>query len=366
MNRLTVMLLAASTLAACGQPAEKAEEVRPVRVAQAGRPSAQADDVFSGEVRARIETAMGFRVPGKLVSREVDVGAEVQSGQVLARLDAGDLKLDAAGARAQLDAARAQLELARSDLQRQRVLLERGHISQAAFDRYDSQFAVARSQVEALTAQSHERGNQAGYAVLAADRPGVVVAVEAEPGQVVQTGQPVIRLAQAGEREVAINVPEVRIARFHVGDAVSVASWAEPERRLAGRVREVAAAADPATRTYRVRVSVPDAPPTLRLGMSATVALPRQLAGDDAPAVPLTALTGRDGATAVWVVDPATATVARRPVEVSVMTGDGVVVKSGLRTGELVVVAGANLLHPGQRVAVPPGSGQQRVAQVTP
>lgn len=374
MTRFAPVFLAVAALSACGKPPEKVEDIRPVRVTAVEAARGPAEETFSGEVRARIETAMGFRVGGKVVAREVDVGSEIRPGQVLARLDPGDLKLGAASANAQLNAARAQLELASSDLKRQRVLLDRGHISQAAFDRYESQFSVARSQVEAQASQARERGNQAAYATLAADRAGVIIAVEAEPGQVVQTGQPVFRIAQAGEREIAIAVPEVRVGLFQSGTPVTVASWAEPERHLAGVVREVAAAADPATRSYRVRVSVPEAPASLRLGMTATVSIAIPQAGRaDPPVVPLPALVSVAGSQSVWVLDPKSTTVSRRIVEIGGISRDGVQVTAGLTPGDLVVVAGANLLRPGQRVAVTgPGTGTgtgeqgQRIAQVAP
>lgn len=344
-----VLASVALTLAGCGKKSEPVPEVRPVRLQQLSQHTGKTTFEFSGDVRPRIESRLGFRVGGKIAARLVDVGAVVRKGQVLARLDPTDLSLAEAGSRAQYDAARTDRDLAASDLKRYNELFAKGFISAAEQHRRQATFDAAESRMKQASAGLRSQANQTAYAVLLADADGVVTAVDAEVGQVVTPGQPVIRVAQTAEKEVAIGLPEDQVDLLRGTTEVTVRTWADPGRALPARVREIAAAADPVTRTYATRVSVPNPPADLKLGMTAVVTFVRTGA---APAVrvPLTALLQEQGRNQVWVYDPAAGTV--RPVQVTLgePVGNEIEVRQGLAPGQTIVTAGVHLLKPGQKV----------------
>lgn len=345
-------LAAAGLLAACGNGDAAVEPARPVLVTH---PLAEADGVavgaaYAGEVRAREESPLAFRVGGKLVRRLVDVGDRVRRGQLLAELDPGDLALQAQAAQAQLAAAQAELQRAEADRARFATLAEQQLVSRSALDAQTAATQAARGQVRALRAQLDVARNQAGYAGLRAPRDGAIAARQAEAGQVVAAGQPVYVLAVEGGREVAFAVPEGAIDEVAVGQPVRVELWSTPGRLLAGRIRELAPAADPQTRTYAARATLEDAD-GLALGQSARVFL-ADPARERGLSVPLAAVQrGARGTTAVWVVDPATRKLRLTPVEIGRWDEDRVPVRSGLRAGDWVVAAGGHLLREGQVVA---------------
>ena len=344
-----VLASVALTLAGCGKKSEPVPEVRPVRLQQLSQHTGKTTFEFSGDVRPRIESRLGFRVGGKIAARLVDVGAVVRKGQVLARLDPTDLSLAEAGSRAQYDATRTDRDLAASDLKRYNELFAKGFISAAEQHRRQATFDAAESRMRQASAGLRSQANQTAYAVLLADADGVVTAVDAEVGQVITPGQPVIRVAQTAEKEVAIGLPEDQVDLLRGTTEVTVRTWADPGRALPARVREIAAAADPVTRTYATRVSVPNPPADLKLGMTAVVTFVRTGA---APAVrvPLTALLQEQGRNQVWVYDPAAGTV--RPVQVTLgePVGNEIEVRQGLAPGQTIVTAGVHLLKPGQKV----------------
>ncbi len=344
-----VLAVAASALAACGDARPVEEPLRPVLAQKVVPGAAATREVYSGEVRARHEADLGFRIGGKLVSRQVDAGARVVRGQVLARLDPVDAKLAAESARAQLASAESELALARAELDRHADLLAKKFISRSAYDARLNAFNAASARLEQARSQSALSANQAAYTTLVADADGVVVSVAAEPGQVLAAGQPVLRLARAGALEVVVNVPESQVGRFRPGQAMGISLWSDPGRVFAGRVREIAGGADPVTRTYAVRVAAADPPPGTQLGMTASVSF--------APAVdaglvllPLGALARTESGPSVWVVDPKTGKVSPRPVKVGQFREDGVTVTEGLAAGEFVVTAGVHKLRAGQVV----------------
>ncbi len=346
----TVLLVAvAVVIAACGTQKTTTESVRPV-VAQRVMPgAAAARDVYSGELRARYETDLGFRISGKLVPRLVDAGARVTKGQVLARLDPEDAKLAAQGASAQLASAEADYTLAKSELARYQDLLSKKFISQSAFDSKQNVFIAAQAKVEQARSQAAISSNQANYANLIADADGVIVSVAGEPGQVVAAGQPILKLAHAGEKEVVVNAPEGQLARFKAGQDVAIQLWADPARPFHGRIREIAGGADPVTRTYAVRVTAVDPPAQAQLGMTANVVF-NPTADSGIVLLPLSALAGNDEKPAVWVIDPATSRVKLRAVSVGQYREDGVTITSGLNAGEVVVTAGVHKLRDDQPV----------------
>jgi multidrug efflux system membrane fusion protein len=352
MIRTLTLAAAALSVAACGNGAKPEDPARPV-IAVTVAPGATATrDVYSGDVHARVETDLAFRIAGKIAARMVDAGARVRRGQALARLDPEDSRLAAASSRAQLASAEADYALAKAELDRSADLLAKKFISQSAFDARLAAHAAARARVDQTRSQSALSENQEGYATLHADADGVVVSTSAEPGQVVTAGTPVLRLAREGEMEVVISVPEGRIARFRPGLDVAMSLWANPAVVFPGRVREIAGGADPVTRTFTVRVTALRPPPAMRVGMSANVAL-REEGRENVVVIPLTALVNQKEDAAVWVVDPGTSRVRRRPVKVGQYREDGATIEEGLSAGETVVAAGAHKLREDQLVRAP-------------
>src|SRR5215510_348858 len=288
---LVTVLGIAALLAGCkGEAAVKEESIRPVKVAvlEAGTPARTL--TYSGVVRPRIESALGFRVPGKIVARLVNVGDRVSVDQEIARLDETDLKLAENAARAAVASARSRREVAKDNLERAKVLLPKAIISQAAYDTRRNELDAAEAALETVEAQLRQAVDAVGYATLKADKAGIVTTVLSEPGQVVNAGQAIVALAEAGETEIAVAVPEQDAGHLTVGQQARVTLWAGPRASVVGRIREIAGQADPASRTYAVRIAVSAPPQAMRLGMTATVAL--RIEHEAVPVVvPITALT---------------------------------------------------------------------------
>ncbi|MDK9697845.1 MAG: efflux RND transporter periplasmic adaptor subunit [Siculibacillus sp.] len=346
-------LLLATALGGCREEevAAAPDHVRPVKTLTIAAADETRTIRFSGSVRARVETALGFRVPGKIAERRVDIGGRVEPGQVLARLDPTDLELALKAAEANVLAARSREKVAEDGLVRARSLNAKGFVADANLDRARLDADQASAALEAAISQRDQAANQMGYADLRADAAGIVTDVRADVGQVVAAGTPIAVLARDGEKEVAIAVPEQDVVRFAKDQAVDVRFWADTDLRLAGRVREIAGAADPASRTYAIRITLP-AEPAVRLGMTVTVEARVPVAAGSV-VVPLSALAGGEGRPRVWVVDIATATVMPREVTLGRVAPDGVRILDGLRPGERIVVAGVQFLTPGKKVALP-------------
>ncbi|EHP44854.1 cation/multidrug efflux system, mebrane-fusion component [Cupriavidus basilensis OR16] len=349
--RVVLLVLAgvAMALAGCSRQAEKAPEIRPVRLMQLQPGAGKTELEFSGDVRPRIESRLGFRVGGKIAARLVDVGATVRKGQPLARLDPTDLGLAEAGSRAQYDAAKTDRDLAEADLKRYNELFAKKFISAAEQQRRQATFDSAVSRLRQAEAGLRNQSNQTGYGVLTADADGVVTLIEAEAGQVVAAGQSVVRVAQTAEKEVAVGLPEDQVERLRGISDVTVRTWAAPGRLLPGRVREISPMADPVTRTYAARISVPNPPADFKFGMTAVVTFTRT--GDDAALrVPLSALLQKQGINQVWVYDAAAGTVQPVNVTLGELQGNEIQVRQGLSPGQTIVTAGVHLLKPGQKV----------------
>jgi multidrug efflux system membrane fusion protein len=296
-----------------------------------------------------VESRLGFRVAGKLVSREVELGQRVKAGQVLARLDPQDYRLAADAAQAQLAAALTNRDLAAADYKRFKELREQNFISGAELERREATLKAAQAQVDQAQAQLTSQRNQGSYTALLADTAGVVTAIEAESGQVVSAGQPVVRLAQDGGRDAVFAVSEDQLGLIRDGSAVEVRVW-PGQTRLAGKVREVSASADPVTRTYQIKVGLEgrELPP---LGATVTVQAGAKSGGRSGVIkLPTSALRQDGQATAVWVLDPATMTVSSQKVQIATADGNEAVVASGLQEGQQVVTAGVHVLAPGQKV----------------
>lgn len=337
-------------LAACGAE-QPVESPRPALVVHPGGGAEAALSAYAGEVRAREESPLSFRVGGNLVRRNVDAGARVQKGEVLALLDAGDFALQAQAAQAQLAAADADLVRARGDRDRYAKLVGDKLISQSAYDAQVAAYKAAEGQARAARAQMDVMRNQEGYSQLRAPRDGVIASRQAEAGQVVAAGQTVFTLAADGGREVAIGLPENRIRDFSVGQPVMVELWNAPGQRLPGTIREIAPAADAQTRTYAARVSlVGDAQQQVELGQSARVYV-QENGSKAALKLPLSAIQrGSEGRTTVWIVDPATARVRAQVVQLGRYGEASVPVLGGVKASDWVVAAGGHLLREGQTV----------------
>lgn len=344
-------LALATTLAACSKHEPPPEPPRPVKLARVSMGGTAAMTVFAGEVKPRHESELGFRIAGKLVARSVDVGAHVRKGAPLARLDPSDVALQAQAAKAAVAAADTEYRFAKAEFERYENLHGLKFVSASALDQKRNVMNANRAKLEQAQAQLEVAQNQAGYATLVADADGVVTAVSAEVGQVVSAGQPVVHLARAEEREVAIAVPENRLDELKGAKQLGVVLWANPERIYPAKVREIAPAVDAATRTFAVRVSIlaPDA--AVQWGMTANVVLQGE-AGSAIALVPSAAIYhAQDGRPAVWIYDPAKRTVSLRAVTLGGYREEGVLVASGLANGDWIVAAGVHKLREGQLVA---------------
>jgi RND family efflux transporter MFP subunit len=336
--------------AACGSKTDAAhEEVRPVRSTVVGESLGSVGANYSGEIRARFESKLGFQTSGRVVARMVEVGSRVKRGQVLMRLDPAQESLHVVAAAADVDAAKSRVAQNRVDLQRTEQLLGRQFASQAELDQQQLALAQSESQLKAALAQQAIKVNQRGYTELAADRDGVVTAINAEAGQVVSPGQAVITVAADGEREVVISIPESRVEELRQATALNVSAWARRGKTYRGSLRELAPDTDSVTRTYSARITVLDADAALMLGMTASVFAP-DVDGKRAIRLPLTAIYNKDGKPLVWVIDTKTALVATRPVTLGSAQDDSVLIAGGLKGGETVVTAGVHMLHDGQKV----------------
>lgn len=350
------MLLAG--VAACSPPPAAEEPVRAVKLLQVQASALGGASEYAGEVRARTETRLGFRVSGKLIERPAQVGQAVKPGQLLARLDAQDYALGVQAAAAAQQAAQTQRDLAAADLKRFVELRNQGFVSGAEIERREATLRSAEASLKQASAQAALQGNQSAYTTLRAEAGGVVVAVDAEPGQVLASGAPVLRLAHDGPRDVVFAVPEDRVTDLRQGQAVQVRQWTGGQP-VVGQVREVAASADPATRTFQVKVGLPSQT-VWPLGATA-YAVTGAPANRPAQAIklPTSALRQAGNGSAVWLWDEASGTVRSQPVAVAGADGNEVVIASGLQGGEQVVVAGVHVLTEGQKVtryAVSPAS----------
>jgi len=338
-------------LAACSPPPATQEPVRSVKVMQVGETALGNPTEYAGEVKARIESRLGFRVGGKLVARHVELGQRVKAGQLLAEIDAQDYRLTVDAARAQINAAITNRDLAAADFKRYEALLAQNFISVAELERRSAVLKAAQATLDQALAQAQSQANQASYAKLTAPTAGVITAVEAEPGQVVSAGQAVVRLAQEGARDAVFAVPEHVVSRIKMGQKMTV-SVGNTGQMVQGQVREIGASADPVTRTFTVKLGLVKAE-SLPLGATLNVHAP-QLGGSQADVikVPTNALRQEGTQTSVWVFDPQTSTVASQVVQVATADGNEVVIASGLKAGQQIVSAGVHVLSPGQKVSV--------------
>ena len=348
-------------LAGCGHGSHDVRPAKPVVAVRLSPTDTTARDEYSGDVHARYESALAFRVPGKILSRYVNLGDTVKAGQLLARLDAADAALNKDAAQAALTAAQSSYQTAQRELDRYTALLKTGAVSRSAFERQQDLFTTAQANYQQAQRAFELRGNQLAYTELRADHAGVITAVDAEAGQVVAEGQTVMSLAWSSGREVYIDVPENQIAGFNTAKDIGVTLWGAEGKRYVGTVREKSASADPATRTFLVKIAIRDPGPEVKLGMTAAVAV-ADAADPEELLLPLSALYHKGSETAAWVVDPKTSQLRLKPVLVERYTDAGVVIGAGLSPGDTVVLKGVNELYESETVAL----GASAAAEVSP
>jgi len=346
-----VLCLAAAIvgLPACHKEAEvNAPEARPVRTVTVAKQPAGETVVLTGHIEAESEAALGFRISGRMIERSANVGDRVQPGQVLARLDPQDERNGLRSAQANLSAAEGQLTQARNNFERQRRLQQRGVISRAEFDSVQEGLQTAQARVDDAEAQVKLASDRLSFTELKADAAGSVTGTGARAGEVVQAGQMIVRIARQDGRDAVFDVP-AQLLRSAPADAeISVHLTEGPTVTAMGRVREVGEQADPVTRTFQVKVGLTDPPPAMRLGSTVTGSV--QLNSAPVITIPASALTRVNQQPAVWIVDPSSLTVSMRNIEVLRYDPGTVVVSHGLDTGDIVVTAGVQALHPGQKV----------------
>jgi RND family efflux transporter MFP subunit len=351
-SRWLLACLSAALLLGCSKAPPEQEPVRAVKVLTVGASATSFDLEFSGEVRARVESNLGFRVGGKLIARQAELGQRVKSGQLLAQIDPQDYRVTAEAAAAQLIAAQSNRDVAAADLKRYQGLFEQGFISAAELERRQANDKAAQAQWRQAQAQSTVQGNQSNYTHLLADGAGVITSVDASAGQVVAAGQPVLRLALDGPRDVVFSVSEDKLASLKAGVLVDVRQWTDGKTYEA-KVRDVSASADVITRTFVVKAALPkEVDPVL--GSTVTVSLRASHLKGEMPRIklPTQALRTEAGATSVWLLDAASMTVKAQTIQVTAVDGNEVVVDSGLQNGDQVVVSGVHVLTAGQKVSI--------------
>jgi len=351
--RATPLLFAALTagLTACSKPTPPQEPVRAVRTTTIAPTNAGGSVDFAGEIQPRIESRLGFRVSGKMLTRPVGLGDRVRAGQVLASLDARDLQLGQESARSSVQASRVSHDQALADFQRFKALRDQGFISTADLERREATLRAAQAQLEQAQAQEGVQNNQVRYSSLIADVAGVVTAVEAEPGAVLSAGAPVLRVAHDGPRDVVFSVPEDQVGamRSSMGraGALQVRIWGASGAPIPATVREVAPATDPVTRTFLVRADIGAA--SVRLGQTATVSIALPVV-QGVIKLPLAAVFEHEGQSSVWLLDTSMMTVRAQTVRIAGAEGNQILVADGLTPGQMVVTAGVHVLTSGQKV----------------
>jgi RND family efflux transporter MFP subunit len=343
-------------LTACQESKAPAPQERPVRAVTVTHRIISETVALTGQIRPREEVNLAFRIDGKLIERVVSIGDEVSAGQIVARIDSENERNALRSAEADLAAAQAMLVQSQRTEGRQRELMTKGFTTRAQFDQAEQQLRTAQAQVDSAGARLQTARDRLGYTELRADLAGAVIAKGAEPGEVVRAGQMVVQLARGGQKDAVFNVPAqlFMLQGISKNPILGIALADNPAIKATGAVREIATQADPATRTFPVRIALDNPPEAMRLGSTVTGSI--AIRSPPVMEVPGTALTKLEDKPAVWVVDPANKTVSLRAVEVARYDPNSVIIAGGLRDGETVVTAGVHVLRPGQRVKLLGGS----------
>jgi membrane fusion protein, multidrug efflux system len=348
MKRIVLAIAVALPLAACGKEQAKKAVVRPVRVTSIQHTPSYETYSLTGQIQAKDQVNLAFRIGGRLEERNVTVGDAVAPGQIVAKIEAQDYQNALRSAIADLVSAQAVLANAQNTEGRQSELLSKGYTTHVQYDQAEQQLKTAEAQVESTQAKLQNAKDNLTYTELRSDVAGVITAKGAEPGEVVAAGRMVLQVAKQGDRDAVFNVPSQLIRRSPKNPKITVALSDDPAVVATGHVREVAPQADAATGTYVVKVALDNPPDIMRLG--ATITGQVKIPADSVIQLPGTALTQSEGKPAVWVVDPEKKTVSLHPVKVGHYDTSSIVVVDGLSDGALVVTAGVQALRPGQEV----------------
>lgn len=356
-GKMLLASTAALLLAACER--EAAEDVapapRPVRTATIEKRELLTPFTFTGRIEAEDEVSVAFRIGGRLLANDAKLGDRVQAGQLLAQLESQNELNALRQAQAALAAAQGQFTQARNHFERQQTLLAQGWTTRANFEAATQAQQTARSQVDAAEAQLSAAHDQVGFTELRADAPGKITDTGPAAGEVVQAGQTIVRIARQDGRDAVFDVPAQLVRAAPADLQVTVSLTDDPAETATGRIRQIAAQANAVTRTFEVKVGLTDPPPAMRLG--ATVVGRAEVSAGPMIDVPATALIRMNQQPAVWILDPSSSTVSVRNVDVLRFDPAQVIISQGLDIGEIVVTAGVQALHPGQKVRVL-GSGQ--------
>lgn len=341
----SMMVVCSITLWGCSKDTTEPESVPLVMVSQPNTTHLEQKS-YAGEVQARQQTALSFRVGGQVTERLVDVGDQVKVGQVLARLDVQDAQLQLNAAKAQLESAQAAEKNAQVELKRFKQLLPSNAVSRSQYDSVENQYKAALSSLKQAQANYNVTQNQTSYNQLIANKNGVITERNIEIGQVISAGQPAFQLAISGDREVVIGVPEQAIAQIKVGQDALVTLWSKPDERFAAYVREISPAADQ-SRTFSVKVALREGQNTIQLGQSARVFF--SSTESNVLSVPLASVSAAGKNAYVWVVNTDNS-IRKVPVSVGEYGRDSVTIRSGLQPKDYVVVGGVHLLREKQKI----------------
>jgi len=350
MKIIKLWVLSLLLLAGCDKAPQIAPPPRPALVMVVGKHTESSNMSLVGEVRPRFESGQGFRIDGKIIERKLDVGATVKKGQIIARLDPADTDLTASAALADVRAAEAKRALATAELARYHQLFTKNFISASALDIKEAELKTANAQLAQITAQANVSAHKSQYANLTADRDGIITMIRAEPGQVVETGDIVVQIADPKAIEVLVAIPESRMAEVKLNAPAKLKLWADQHKIYSGRVREISPSADSSTRAFNVRVAIQDADAEIKLGMTAGVKFNAlEDPQEDSFLIPSTALTETNGEKIVWVID-ANNKAQPRTVTSGPFSEAGIAITSGLQAGEKVAIAGVHTLAKDQAV----------------
>jgi membrane fusion protein, multidrug efflux system len=351
MNKSILVACFALLLSACHKETQEVAEPRPVWVMSVGNTNATAGASYTGEVRSRYESNIGFRINGKIIAREVNVGDQVKKGQLIAKLDSNDTHLNVQSANADVQTAQANLALAQAELQRRQKLYSQQFLSKSALDSYETQVTTAQAKLAQTKSQAAVSQHQTVYTQLVADRAGVIGMIQAEPGQVVTAGQTVARIYDLQTLEILISVPETIIDALHIGDQAQVSL---NDATYAGRIREISPAANNQTHAFDLRIQLLTADSRIKLGMTAQVSF-KQTGQSVSIIVPTTAVTKNGEQPAVWVINK-NHQAHLRPVTTGALTETGIEITSGLQPQEIIATIGVHTLVEGMAVQpVAPG-----------
>jgi RND family efflux transporter MFP subunit len=356
VDRVLLVAFVLACLTACEQPTPPISQIRSVRAVTAEHRVISESVVLIGQIRARDEISLAFRIDGKLVERSVNLGDRITVGRLVARLDSQNEQNALQGAEADIAAAQAALAQAEKLEARQADLLKRNITSRALYDQALQQLQTAQALLDSAQARHRTNQSRLKYTELETEVAGIVTAKGAEPGEFIRAGQMIVKVAREDRKDAVFEVPTqlAMSRRIPQNPVIHVALIDNPNIKTTGRLREVSPQADPVTRLFQVKVGLDNPPIEFFLGVTVSGAV--SLESPPVMALPLTAIIESDGKPSVWVVDPASNTVALRPVEILRYDPSVVIVSNGLRDGEVVVTAGVNVLHPGQKVKLLSGS----------